>query len=254
MPHGSIVIVVVAVLDGHPLSTLDVDKADGIVQLVEHLLSADAAAQVREVVVSPADGEAPSALLVLVTRDVDAVDVVAMEHHVLATETSAQPLTHLQVGRTDAQTEALALVVLPLAFVVRTVSAMADAAARGLAPLVEGAGKDLGRVDAQARGGYAVAEDGHDEPSLCVAPQLLALRMPEQRCEGDRPLGKKGAERRVAARGIAHHPLVALVAAVVTVQVVAHLVLHMVSQCGAGLVADGIVTEGQRDWLPVGTA
>ena len=89
-------------------------------------------------------------------------------------------------------------------------------------------------------GGYT------DFPLLQFTSKLCSTR--------DRPLGKKGAERRVAARGIAHHPLVALVAAVVTVQVVAHLVLHMVSQCGAGLVADGIVTEGQRDWLPVGTA
>ena len=112
-----------------------------------------------------------------------------MVAHVLASELVAQPCADAQVSSADAHAEALALVVLPVAFKVGAVGSAIESVAPGFASAVHLSGVEPGGVDAHAADECVGLETADDDAATGITCQPLAL------------VGMQGARQREAAFG-----------------------------------------------------
>ena len=169
------------------------------------------------------DGEGAPPPLMLIARDVDAVDAVAMIAHALASELVAKPRPHPQVAWAYAQPEAVALVVRPTAFIVAAIGSSIEAVPPCLASSVHHAGIEAHAIDAHTTHQRVGLEPAYHQPALGIAHQSLAMRMQEGVVERHAPLRKIDGHGGVAALGIARHHVEALVNGCVALHVVAYL-------------------------------
>ena len=129
-----VVFVIVVVFDRGSLGRFDVDKTDRIVDtVVEHSVVADASSQVTDAQAVPKNLIAMTPTLVLVARNVDAIDAVAVVAEMFAAELITKPCAHFQVARANTQSEAFPLVVLPVPLEISAVGSAINAMTAGLA-------------------------------------------------------------------------------------------------------------------------
>lgn len=130
----------VAVEDRYALCGFDIDEGYMVVDIARDALLADAPPEAGDAHVSPVDVKALAPLFVLVARNVDTINAIAVVVDALSLELVVAPHSGLQVVLIDTKTEAVAPVILPVAFVERVVGAYIGTVSVGLHTAIELAG------------------------------------------------------------------------------------------------------------------